>query len=66
MTNRRIGGVCGGIAKFFSLDTHNVRAGFIIYTVLTLLAGVVAYLVLWMVMPSENYRDAMHDKASNR
>jgi phage shock protein C len=47
-----IGGVCGGLARYFGIDSSIVRLVF----VLAVLSGVspLVYLVLWIVMPSEN------------
>ena len=48
--NRRVAGVCGGIGEYFGLDPTLVRVGFILATFLGL-AGVIVYIVLWIVMP---------------
>jgi phage shock protein C len=45
-----IGGVCGGIAEYFDVDSTLVR----LLTVLVVLlggAGVIAYLIAWIVIP---------------
>ncbi|MEP7111564.1 MAG: PspC domain-containing protein [Ferruginibacter sp.] len=45
-----IGGVCGGLANYFGLDTILVR---IIFLVLAFAgAGILAYLILWIAVPS--------------
>ena len=45
-----IGGVCGGLAAYFGLDTILVR---IIFVVLAFAgAGILAYLILWIAVPS--------------
>ena len=51
--DRRIGGVCGGIAKYFDLDPTLVRVGYVLLTVFTAFSGVLAYFVMWIVMPEE-------------
>ena len=50
LTDRKIAGVCGGIAEYLGWDPTLVR---ILWVVLTLLggSGIVAYLVLWLLMP---------------
>ncbi len=50
---RKIAGVCGGLAEQFELPVTLVRAGFVLFTILPGLhaAGVIAYLVLWFLMP---------------
>ena len=50
---RCIGGVCGGIAKYFDLDPTLVRVGYVLLTVFTAFSGVLAYFVMWIVMPEE-------------
>jgi phage shock protein PspC (stress-responsive transcriptional regulator) len=45
-----IGGVCGGLANYFGLDTILVR---IIFLVIALAgAGILAYIILWIAVPS--------------
>lgn len=49
-----IAGVCEGIADYLGWDPTLVRVGYILLTVLTaVFSGVIAYLVLWVVMPKE-------------
>ncbi|WP_243043101.1 PspC domain-containing protein [Dyella sedimenti] len=50
LTDRKLAGVCGGIAEYLGWDPTLVR---LLWVVLTLLggSGVVAYIVLWIVMP---------------
>jgi phage shock protein C len=47
-----IGGVCGGLAEYFNVDPTLIR---VLWVVVTLMggAGVLAYLILWIVMPQE-------------
>lgn len=49
--NKVIGGVCSGLAEYFSLDVVLVRA---IFAASFLFAGVGAglYLILWLLMPN--------------
>jgi phage shock protein C len=49
--DRIIGGVCGGLARYFNIDSAIVRLIF----VLAVLSGIspLVYLVLWIVMPEE-------------
>lgn len=51
-TERMIGGVCGGLGEYFSIDPTIIR---VLWVVITLLggAGVIAYVILWVVMPQE-------------
>jgi len=49
--NRKIGGVCGGIAEYFGIDATLVR----IITLVLFFAvgsGLLLYLLAWLVIPS--------------
>ncbi|MBL7151698.1 MAG: PspC domain-containing protein [Candidatus Omnitrophica bacterium] len=50
-TDRKIGGVCGGLGEYFDKDSTLFRALFILITILSFGFGIIAYLVLWMVIP---------------
>jgi phage shock protein C len=49
-TNRKIAGVAGGIAEYFGIDPILVRVAFVVATFFGF-AGVLLYVVLWIVMP---------------
>ncbi|MBO5855992.1 MAG: PspC domain-containing protein [Alistipes sp.] len=51
-TDRMIGGVCGGLAQYFGLDSSTLR---VISALLILFGGmsVWVYLILWLVIPEE-------------
>ena len=48
-----IAGVCAGMAEYFDLDPMLVRVGYVLLSVLTAFAGILAYLVLWIVIPAK-------------
>lgn len=50
-TDRKIAGVCGGLADYFDLDPTLLR---VIWVLLVLCAGtgLLAYIVMWIVVPS--------------
>ena len=50
-TNKKIGGVCGGLGEYFEVDPTLVRVIFILIALLSLGLGVLAYLLMWMVIP---------------
>jgi phage shock protein C len=52
-TDRKIGGVAGGLAAYFGVDPTLVRVGFAVSTLFTG-AGLVAYLVMLAVVPSDD------------
>ena len=50
--DRRLGGVCGGIADYFDLDPTLVRIAFAVLALLGAGAGgLLLYVLLWVVMP---------------
>lgn len=58
--DRVIGGVCSGLAGYFSVDPLLVRLVFVLLTVAGG-AGVVLYLVLWLVLPEAGEPPREHD-----
>ncbi len=50
-TDRKIAGVCGGLAEYFDLDPTLLR---VVWVLLVLCAGtgLLAYIVMWIVVPS--------------
>jgi len=56
-TDSMLGGVCGGVAHYFSLDPTAVRLAFVLLVLLGFGTGLVIYLVMWLVVPLEG-RDA--------
>lgn len=50
-TDSKIAGVCGGLAKYFSIDPTIVRVVFIILLLPGGLPGLIPYLILWIVVP---------------
>jgi phage shock protein C len=51
--NRMIAGVCGGLGEFFGVDPFWFRLGFLIALIPGGVPGIAAYLILWLVVPSE-------------
>jgi phage shock protein PspC (stress-responsive transcriptional regulator) len=56
-TDVMLGGVCAGLANFLGIDPVIVRIFFILLVVFDG-AGVLIYLLLWIVMPKEDAVDA--------
>ncbi|MFA4989852.1 MAG: PspC domain-containing protein [Candidatus Omnitrophota bacterium] len=50
-TDRKIGGVCGGLGEYFKIDSTLFRILFILLTIISFGIGIVGYLVVWMVIP---------------
>ena len=50
--NKRIAGVCGGIAEWLGWDPTVVRVLYVVVSVVSVaFPGILAYLVLWLIMP---------------
>ena len=56
-TDRMLGGVCGGLGTYLDVDTTVVRLVFVVLAVATGV-GVLAYFVLWLIVPEEEKADA--------
>lgn len=50
--NKMIAGVAAGVAEYFGIDPVIARLGFVVAALLGS-AGFWAYVILWVVMPSE-------------
>lgn len=63
-TDRRIAGVCGGIAEYFGIDTTIVRILFGIvlgfFVLKTFGSAVLLYIVLAIIIPIEPYQQNTH------
>jgi phage shock protein C len=53
---RMLAGVCAGIAGYFGLDVTLVRVIWAVVSVITGGAGVLAYLVAWVIIPDEGQK----------
>ncbi len=51
--DKKIAGVCGGIAEYFGVDATVIRVGFVVLSLLSAaFPGLLVYLVLWLIMPN--------------
>src|SRR6266850_188271 len=52
--DRRIAGVCGGLAAYFDVDVTIVRVTWVIVSIIAgaVVFGVIAYLIAWFIVPS--------------
>ena len=52
-TDKKIAGVCGGIAEYFGVDATPVRLLWAIVSIVfgAVVGGVIAYLAAWLIMP---------------
>ena len=51
--DKKIAGVCGGLAEFFGLDASIIRIIWLLATIFTAFAGVLIYIILMLVMPAQ-------------
>ncbi len=60
LTDRTLGGVCGGLAAYLGISAWWVRAAFIILGLFTAGTGVLIYLALWFILPPQSLADLPH------
>ena len=55
-TDRKLAGVCGGLAEYFQVDSTLVRVIWAILTIIpgAIVLGIVAYGVAWFIMPDSS------------
>ena len=54
-TDKKLGGVCGGLAKYFSIDSTLFRLLYIILCLASFGAGIVLYITLVLLVPYESH-----------
>jgi phage shock protein C len=57
LLDRVLGGVCGGIGDYIGLSGWWVRLAFLILTLISWPVGILGYVLLWMLLPSQALRD---------
>ena len=65
-SNRMIAGVCAVIAEYFGWDPTLLRIVYILDTFFTAFAGVIIYIILWIVMPGKRSSDGYEDRMNQR
>lgn len=50
-TDRKIGGVCGGLGEYFEKDPTLFRVLMILITLVSFGMGIIAYLLMWAIIP---------------
>ncbi|MCI8590218.1 MAG: PspC domain-containing protein [Clostridiales bacterium] len=53
-TDKKLCGVCGGIAAYFNIDSTIIRLIFVVLTI-GAFSGVLLYLIAALIMPDEPY-----------
>jgi phage shock protein PspC (stress-responsive transcriptional regulator) len=53
-TDRKMAGVCGGLAEYFGIDSTIVRIAAVVLAIYpgAVICGVLVYLLAWLVIPS--------------
>jgi phage shock protein PspC (stress-responsive transcriptional regulator) len=53
ITDRKVAGVCGGLAEYFAVDSTAIRLIWVILSIFcgAVIGGVIAYLVAWIIVP---------------
>jgi phage shock protein C len=54
VTDKMLGGVCGGLAEYFAIDPVIVRLVFVLAVVFGG-SGIFAYIILWIIIPQKPY-----------
>ena len=55
-TDRKVGGVCGGIATYFQVDSTAIRLVWVVLSIFpgAIICGLLAYVVAWFIVPAEH------------
>jgi len=49
--NRMVAGVCGGIGEYFEVDPTVIRLLWVIFTLISIGVGILAYIIAWIIIP---------------
>jgi len=63
---RMLAGVCAAFAGYFGLDVTLVRVIWAVVAVITGGAGVLAYLVAWIIIPSEGQQSPVAENMDGK
>jgi phage shock protein PspC (stress-responsive transcriptional regulator) len=57
-TDKKIAGVCGGLAEFFGVDATIIRLAAVVLAIYpgAVIGGIIAYLIAWFIMPANGGR----------
>lgn len=50
---KKLGGVCAGLARYFGMDVSILRIAYVILTIITGSLLFWLYLILWFILPQE-------------
>jgi phage shock protein C len=66
LTDRALGGVCGGLGAYLGVDPWWIRVMFVVLGLFTAGTGVLIYLALWFILPPETLADIPVDSDAMR
>ena len=49
--DKKIAGFCGGLAQYLELDPTLVRLLYVAFTLISMGAGIIFYIIAWIVVP---------------
>jgi phage shock protein C len=52
-TDRKIAGVCGGLAEYFEVDSTIVRLIFIVLLLVGVGSALLLYVIMWLLVPEK-------------
>ena len=52
-TDKKLGGVCGGLAEYIGIDPTLVRVIYAVLTLCTAFCGIILYPILYWIIPSK-------------
>jgi phage shock protein PspC (stress-responsive transcriptional regulator) len=61
LTDRTLGGVCGGLGAYLGVNAWWVRLAFILLGLFTKGTGILIYLALWLILPPQSLADIPPD-----
>lgn len=52
--DRKIAGVCGGLAEYFHIDSAFIRLAYLFFTIITgMVPGLLCYILGWFIIPQK-------------
>lgn len=65
--DKKVAGVCGGIAEYFDWDSTLVRIVVILFIVLSsIVPGLIAYIIIALISPKQPHKtDKVNDKVAD-
>lgn len=55
LSEKKVAGVCGGLAEYFDIDPSIVRLAFVLIALCTAIAPMLLfYLIAWIILPSDS------------